>query len=143
MESQQIYNPTGGIARIVLHPVGTPLPEFGSGVEVVLEERGASYLEEQVYENGLYYVRHTLTFQTPHGEGPYNPEELKIALRDGVIADVTLSSGLQLRLGWSRDYDTIYPLRLSGVEFTSGDNRLALPSKKWTWCSVDRTALTL
>ncbi len=146
MESEQIYNPTGGITRVVLHPVGTPLPDFGdcsvSGVEVFLEERGASYLEEQIFEDGQYSVRHTLTFCTPHGEGPYAPEALKIALRDGVVADVTLTSGLQMRLGWSRDFDVALPLRLTNMEFTSGDNALALPSKRWVWQSLDRTSLT-
>ncbi len=146
MESEQIYNPTGGITRIVLHPVGTPLPDFGdcstSGVEVFLEERGSSYVEEQVVENNQYYVRHTLTFCTPHGEGPYNPETLKVAMRDGVVADVTLSSGLMLRLGWSRDYGCDFPLRLTNMEFTSGENQLALPSKRWVWVATDRTPLT-
>ncbi len=146
MESEQIYNPIGGIAAVVLHPVGTPLPDFGesstSSVEVFLEESGSSYLEEQIVENGQCYVSHTLTFTTPHGEAPYSGEALKRVLRDGVVADVTLASGLQLRLGWSRDYDTSFPLRLTKIEFTSGDNRLALPSQRWVWVSTDRTPLT-
>lgn len=146
MESQQIYNPTGGIAQIVLHPVGTPLPDFGdctvSGVEVFLSESGSSYLEEQIFDGEQYYVRHTLTFCTPHGEGPYTPEELIVVARDGVVADVTLSSELKIRLGWSRDYGVEYPLRLTNMEFTSGDGLTALPTKRWVWQSVDCTPLT-
>lgn len=146
MESEQIYNPTGGIAHVVLHPVGAPLPDFGDssqgGVEIFLEESGSSYLEEQIFEAGQYYVRHTLTLCTPHGEGPYTPDSLKIALRDGVVADVTLCSGLQLRLGWSRDYGVAYPLRLSAMEFSSGEKLSAIPTKRWVWRSVDSTPLT-
>ncbi|MFI3289143.1 MAG: hypothetical protein SNH55_04390 [Rikenellaceae bacterium] len=146
MESEQIYNPIGGIAAVVLHPVGTPLPDFGvcstSSVEVFLEESGSSYLEEQIVENGECYVRHTLTFTTPHGESPYSTEALKTVLRDGVIADVTLASGLQLRLGWSRIYGTSFPLRLTKIEFSSGENRLTLPSRSWVWVSTDKSPLT-
>ncbi len=145
MESENIYGLVGGIANIVLHPATTPLPELGGdeGMPVALYDRGSSYVEEQILESGLYRVRHTLSFVTKHGDSPFTNPQMLRALRDGVVADVTLASGAQIRVGWSERLGVHAPLRLQQVEFTSGERGTDYPLKKWVWVSEDTLSLII
>ncbi|MFI3328068.1 MAG: hypothetical protein SNH79_03535 [Rikenellaceae bacterium] len=145
---QSNYDLVGGITKVVVHPTGATLPaleeggaEQSSGVRVEIEERGSSYVESREMQDGQYCVRHTLTFVTQHGNGPFTNAQLERALNEGVVADVTLATGATIRVGWSEKHGVEAPLHLQSVAFESGERGVDLPLKKWIWESVDITPL--
>ncbi len=140
MESNPVYGLVGGITRVVLHPTKTPLAE-SSGDEVSLYYQGSSYSEEQSCESGQLIVTHRLTLVTHIGEDPLTGSKMRDAERDGIVADVTLSSGCKITLGWSEKHGFAAPLRLVTVETTSGEKSLDYPLKKWVWESEDSLSL--
>ncbi|MFI3304889.1 MAG: hypothetical protein R3Y68_00065 [Rikenellaceae bacterium] len=145
MESNQSFELVGGITRVVLHLASTPLPDIGevgeSSFEVTLEAGVASYVERQTLEATLYRVHHTLAFQCEHADSPLDDEQMKLALRDGVVADVTLGTGATIRVGWSERFELAAPLRLQSVEFASGESRVDYPLRSWVWSSIDSDTL--
>lgn len=145
MESNQSYELVGGVARVVMHPASTPLPEIGecgeTSVEIPLDVGVASYIERQELVSGQYRVLHKLSFQFEHGESPFTKELTSQLLTKGAIADVTLGTGATIRVGWSSRYEASAPLRLQNMEFTSGERKVDYPLKSWVWCSTDYQTL--
>jgi hypothetical protein len=47
---------------------------------------------------------------------------------EGVVARVTMASGEVLQAGYSPLYGALYPLRLAGVEYRSGNTPADLPT---------------
>ncbi len=145
MESNQSFELVGGIARLVLHPISTPLPEIGvvdeSSIEVSLECGVASYVERQLLESRQYQVLHTLSFQCEHGNSPFTDTQMQRCLIEGVVADVTLGTGATIRVGWSERFEFASPLRLQSVEFASGETKVDYPLRSWVWSSIDSDTL--
>ncbi len=144
MESIPKYNLVGGITSVVLHPTTTLSSEgvaSGDGYNVTLCDWGSSYVETLNVQDGLYMVTHKLTFVGYVGEDPIAGERFKAVLREGVVADVVLNSGVTIRVGWSDKYGSAAPLRLVSSELESGEKPIDYPLKKWIWESVDTISL--
>ncbi len=148
MESTQNYESMGGVTAVVLYPIETPLAELGALEEttdditsysIELAEEGSKYLEEWLVQGGRMAVQHTLTFVTHHDYSPFSQRERERAVRQGMVADVTLSSGITIRLGATTVDETQYPLRLKSVTADSGDEAIEIPTTTWVWECIDLT----
>ncbi|MFI3259654.1 MAG: hypothetical protein R3Y16_06115 [Rikenellaceae bacterium] len=140
MESTSNFELVGGVTRVVLYPAKTPLPDDAEGGYVVdLSAGGASYTESRLYSAGQYTVRHTLKFSCEHADSPFTAKELAAVARCGVVADITLSTGASLRVGWSERWGVEFALRLISAEFASGEEATDYPLRTWVWESTDLT----
>ncbi len=143
-----LYDLRGGVTRVVLYPIGVDLPQFpqyneldSSAVDVPLDLAGSSYNEQVEVSDGRMLVTHRLSLVTLHGDEIFTAAYLDRVVREGVVADVELTSGASIRLGWSERYGTQYPLRLLRSEFDSGTQDSDIPSKRWVFECADHAAI--
>ena len=122
--------PRGGVAGVELVPAskyagGTP---SASAVRAFREDR-ARYREERTGGPLSPLVRHTLVMELPATpKGRRAADELAVVCRtEGVVAVVTMASGEVLVAGHSARFGTLYPLRLAGTEYTSGNTPADFP----------------
>ncbi len=147
MKSTNNYTLAGGITAAVMRPPNSTLPDelldlSDQCFTMKLYHEGSSYVETRSCDEGIYTVRHTLTLVGYLGEDLISSDyELQSIMRDGVVADIALCSGAEIRIGWSKKYGTAAPLRLVSCEIISGEKRLDYPMKKWVWESIDTSTL--
>ena len=147
METTPKSRLVGGIAKVILHHSSDSLHtvEVGSesegSVAIQLAVGGSSYLEERVCEQCGTGVKHTLTLAIRYECTPYDEPTLQRVIRDGVVADVTLATGDQIRVGWSERYRSSLPLRLTSANYESGKRLSDCPSRIWVLSSLDTNGL--
>ncbi len=145
MESNNYFELVGGVTRAVIYPASTSLPELGEesdlGYELTIDLGSSSYTERLSLESGSRQVLHTFSFETLPRESPFDEKLTNRALREGIVADLTLSSGTIIRVGWSARYGVEFPLRLESADFSSGEAAADYPMQKWVWSSTDRNTL--
>jgi hypothetical protein len=59
-----------------------------------------------------------------------------VCRREGVVARVTMASGEVFTVGYSPLFGTLYPLRLAGVEYSSGEVPADFPTITLTLQSI-------
>ncbi len=157
MESTHNYESVGGVTAVVIYPMGTPLPELNKeegteegteedlpsyiSYELELAEEGSEYSEQWLIQGGTMAVKHTLATVTHQDYWPFNMREKEYIMRRGVVADVTLASGLVIRIGDTFIEGAQYALKLTSMVAESGDEPIGIPTKRWVWELVDRTQL--
>ncbi len=123
--------PRGGVAGVELIPAseyagGTP---SASSVRAFREDR-ARYSEVRTGGPLVQLVRHTLVMElaaTPETRRATR-ELASVCRTEGVVAVVTTASGELLVAGYSARFATLYPLRLTGMEYSSGNTPADFPT---------------
>ena len=126
MSEKLTYKPVGGVVAAELFLVRdlasaediTP----GEGLAVALVDDGSHYDESFTAQQGAVGVKHSLTLCSDRNLAAawFDVEMMQIVATEGVAALVTLSTGEQLRLGWSKKFGFEQALRLESLEFGSG-----------------------
>ncbi len=136
----------GGIARVVLHHPSSPLPEVGvvcqesGSLLVELLDSGSYYLEERVVDEGLRAIKHTLSLAIDPQSPIFDESAMERAIIDGLVADITLFTGQQFRVGWSERYGVALPLQLSSATYSSGAQLSEAPTRSWVMSCVDTSS---
>lgn len=134
----------GGIAKVVLHHPSSTLPRLGGvardSLTLSLLASGSSYSESRVDDGELDATKHTLTLAIEPDSLIFDDRAMERAVGSGVVADVTLSTGVHIRVGWSERYGVAFPLRFSSVGYDSGEQISEKPTRKWVLSSVDMVA---
>ncbi len=140
MESSQNFELVGGITDVVIYPAGAPLPEAvgeltADALPIAIAERSSKYSEEWSCRSSSRAIHHTLQYVTTNDQESLSQSEIEAAMLHGVVADVTLASGANIRVGLT------YTLRLKSVSFTSGTEPTDTPQRVWVWECTDTTPL--
>lgn len=135
MNSSPTTKSIGGVARCVLHlpsaiaavessaDGATLAVEFDdAGIAIPLKEGCSLFVEQLRVEQGLVAVTHRLEAVIRSRDGAYwlDADRLRSLAGQGAIAEVVLSDGRRLIVGWSQRFGAVQPLRLASVERTSG-----------------------
>ncbi|MFR9650743.1 MAG: hypothetical protein SNG35_01810 [Rikenellaceae bacterium] len=131
----------GGIAQVVLHHPSSTLPHLGGvardSLTLSLLSTGSSYSESRVDDGDLTATEHTLTLAIEPDSPIFDDRAMERAVSNGVVADITLSTGVQIRVGWSERYGVAFPLLFTSVGYDSGSQISDKPTRKWVLSSVD------
>ena len=133
MKANSNYKPVGGVESVALYPAeavaralfsneGCEVELLGTPVEVTLMEDASHYEEICDLKCGVTTVSHQLHLvaEKRDGERWFDNQFLERALFDGLIAVVTLCSGVRLLVGYSAHFANEQPLRLDSITSSSG-----------------------
>ena len=150
MKTNSNYKPVGGVESVALYPAeavaralfsnkGCEVELLGTPVEVTLMEDASHYEEITRLECGTTSVLHQLHLVAEMSEGEKWLDEqfLERALFEGVIAVVTLCSGVRLLVGYSAHFSNEQPLRLDSITSSSGSTLHDTPSVTLRLVSCD------
>ena len=146
MTENKFYKPVGGLVRAELfhssqlRSLGDAL--WGTGIEVGLVDDASSYVEQFSADNRQVSVLHTLTLCSEPNQAKewFDEEFLRRAAADGVVALVELSTGEQIKVGWCKRMGFEQALRLSGLEYNSGQGLNSSPRAQLTLRCRDVTS---
>ena len=146
MSEKLTYKPIGGVVAAELYLVRDLASAEdiipGSGLAVALVDDGSHYDESFTAEQGAVSVNHSLTLCSDRNSASawFDVELMQIASTEGVAALITLATGEQLRLGWSRKFGFEQALRFKSLEFHSGMRPGEEPRVSLTLCSRDTSS---
>ncbi len=133
--------PRGGVAKVELIPASSyagGVPPAGSAW--AFREDKARYSED-ITDGGplVRLVRHTLVMElAATAEGRCAVDELvELCRAEGIVAVVTLASGEVIAVGYSARFGTLYPLRATAIEYSSGSTPADFPTIVLTLRSTD------
>ncbi len=132
--------PIGGIKSVSLFAAGavglTTMP-----IEVELTPHGSLYEQRLTTANGIITVEHTLKLVAHKTDAQKwcQSDFINHALIGGLVADVTLNDGQQIRVGYSDSLLDEQPLRLESVVVTSENSIAKTPTVTLTLSSQDTT----
>lgn len=120
--------PRGGVAKVELVPASEYAADKpSSGSAWAFREDRARYTEEGTR---AALVKHTLIMELPA-----TPESrlavdrlVDLSLGEGVVAVVTMASGEVVVAGYSSRFGSLYPLRSTGTEYSSGNTPADFPA---------------
>ena len=144
--------PIGGISSCALYPAdaarisavtrqGCKVTFNKAPYEFELFDEHSSLSEQMVAENGILKVTHRLTLVADRNlasawlEAPFTNQ----AIDKGLVAEVTLTDGRHLLVGWSHRFQAEQPLRLSSLRSDSGTRANETPTLTLTLESRDNT----
>ena len=141
MRTYSNYKPIGGVESVALYPAEAVVKalfssegcevEFSSmPLEVALIDDASHYEEISRLECGTNSVAHQLHLVAEMSEGErwLDKQFLERAFFDGVVAVVTLCSGVRLLVGYSAQFASEQPLRLDSITSSSGNTLHQTPS---------------
>ncbi len=135
MNMRQTSKSVGGVAQCVLHFATAVRPidwEAGSpsvnvafddtGIPLALKEYASAFDEQLSVEQGLIAVTHTLTAVIRRRDARFwlDAEQLRRLAEQGTVAEVTLTDGRRLLVGWSERFGACQPLKLASMVSHSG-----------------------
>ena len=141
MKTYSNYKPIGGVESVALYPAeavakalfsseGCEVELSGTPIEVALIDDVSHYEETSHLECGTNSVSHQLILVAEMSEGErwLDKQFLERAFFDGVVAVVTLCSGVRLLVGYSAQFTSEQPLRLDSITSSSGNTLHQTPS---------------
>lgn len=150
MKAYSNYKPVGGVESVALYPAeavvralfsseGCEVELSGTPIEVALIDDASHYEEISHLENGTNTVSHQLHLVAEMSEGRQwlDKQFLERAFFEGVIAVVTLCSGVRLLVGYSAHFTAEQPLRLDSITSSSGTTLHHTPSVTLQLVSCD------
>ena len=144
MAHVQHLKPAGGILRVAVVPAGTtaggsPQEIAAAAVELPLVEGLSSYDEITRVHDGIASVEHLLTIAVPAGcaGASLDPRTQRLWASAGTAAVIDTVSGERIVAGWSERFGSEQPLRLTGIELSTGKTPGVTPAAILTFRSVD------
>lgn len=126
MATNSNFKPIGGIASAELLMVKDLKSRSDlitkEGIKVELSDYASHYDESFLSDNGLVSVKHTLTLVAAREDAAawIDAEFLRNCAADGVVAKITLSTGENLTIGWSKKMLFEQALRLQALTCSTG-----------------------
>ena len=138
------FKPVGGISSAAVVPsgasaCGSPAEIAARAVELPLVEGLSSYEERVDSRDGIFRVEHRLTIALPAGyaRDRFSAAECRRLAAVGTAAVIVTESGERLIAGWSEQFGSEQPLRLTGIAFTTGTSPRDVPAAILTFASID------
>ena len=136
--------PVGGITAVAVVPAGaaacgSPADIAAAAVELPLVEGLSSYDETVDSSDGIVRIEHRLTIAVP-AEFAASEIEMPTLRRwasAGTFARVDTLAGESLAVGWSERFGSEQPLRLTGIEWSTGKDAHTRPVAILTLRSID------
>lgn len=146
------YKPIGGVESCTLYPAdavvaalfssrGCEVELYGTPTEVALLDDASHYEESLENESGVVKVRHTLNLvaDASLAQEWLEPRFLERCATEGVVAEVRLTSGRHILVGYSATFLNEQPLRLETLISTSGKSPKDHPTVTLRLLSHDTT----
>ena len=146
MTENKFYKPVGGLVRAELFLVSqldnVNHAAWGGGIEVGLVDDASSYIEQFSADNRQVSVLHPLTLCSARNQAGawFDEEFLRQVAADGAVALVKLATGEEIKVGWCKRMGFEQALRLSSLEYDSGQALDDSPRVKLKLCCRDVTS---
>lgn len=155
MYGNDTKKPIGGIAHCALYPAdsvriqsitanGCRVSFVKQPYEFELFDERSSFSEQMLSDKGVLKVVHCLELIADRNLASawLETEFTHQAIDKGVMAQLTLTDGRELLIGYSKKFESERPLRLSSLTFNSGSRANERPTLTLTLTSED-TAFAL
>ena len=144
MSDGKRLKPVGGIVSVAVVPAGTAAvgsaeAAAAAAVGVPLVEGCSSYDEKTDSHDGIIRIEHRLTIAVPpeYAREHIDERTLRLWAAVGTAAVVTTEAGERLLAGWSERFGGEQPLRLVGMESSTGKTPHSTPAVVLTFRSID------